>query len=123
MKKITFWFEVIAAIIAVAILQACTSTSIGTTTGGKCQCETPSLDPSSVTDHVGKIVMVTLKTNTPGAKVRWRLTGIVPNNGSTQGQTGTVPVKIEVFGRTMTATAYKPGCADSPPAEGHYRHP
>jgi len=116
MKKITLWFEVIAAIIAVAILQACTTT----TTTGKCQCEQPTLNPSSAHATVDTPVTVRLKTNTPGAKVRYKVTGIPPITGSTTAESGTITFRIQVYGRTLTATAYKPGCADSPPAVGHY---
>jgi hypothetical protein len=116
MKKVTLSFEVLAAMIAVAILQACTAT----TTTGKSPCETPTLNPSSVTDHVGDTITVRLKTDTPGAKVRYKLTGTTTTTGSTLSETGTVTFQIEVFGRTLTATAYKPGWTDSPPAVGHY---
>jgi hypothetical protein len=120
MKKITLWLEVIAAIIAVAILQACTTTTGTTTTTGKCQCEQPTLNPTSAHATVDTPVTVRLKTNTPGAKVRYKVTGIPLITGSTTAESGTVTFKIQVFGRTLTATAYKPGCADSAPAVGHY---
>ena len=117
MKKITLSFEVLAAIIAVAILQACATT----TTTAKCQCAKPTLNPPSASDVAGKLITVRISTTTDGAKLRWTLTGNTPTNGSIPAKTGYVPLRIEVFGRTLTATAYKPGCADSLPAQGIYR--
>jgi hypothetical protein len=116
MKKVTLSFQVLAAMITVAILQACAAT----TTTGKSQCKTPTLNPSGVTDHVGDTITVRLKTDTLGAKVRYMLTGTTTTTGSTSSETGTVTFQIEVFGRTLTATAYKPGWTDSPSKVGHY---
>lgn len=78
------------------------------------------MDPSGVSDHAGNDITVRVKTNTPGAKLRYTLTGITPTNGSIPADHGDVTFHIEVYGRTLTAVAYKLGCTDSPPAVGHY---
>jgi chitobiase/beta-hexosaminidase-like protein len=118
MKKITLSFNVLAAIIAVTILQACVNT-----TGTQCVCAKPTLTPTSGSGHAGSTIGVTIATATKGAYLRYTLDGSKPTGGSSghgtliPAQSGTVP---DVFGRTLKALAYKAGCADSPIAVGYY---
>ena len=113
MKKITFLFNVLAAIIAVTILQACAHTPAT-------QCAKPTLNPPSGT---GQPVTVTIATATVDAYLRYTLDGTDPSSGpSPKGtiipaQSGQVP---DVFGRTLKAIGYKAGMTDSPIASGKY---
>jgi len=117
MKKITHSFDVLAAIIAVTILQACASP-----TGPQCVCATPTLTPPSAT---APVTMVLIKTATTGAYLRYTLDGSTPTGGPSghgtpiAAQSGSIPGPL-VFGRTLKAIAYKEGCADSSTAVGHY---
>jgi chitobiase/beta-hexosaminidase-like protein len=125
MNKMTLSFEIVAAILAVAILQACAGRTPAMdgrsmTTTAKSQCEKPTLNPQNVSAKVGTLITVRIKTATNGAKLRYTLTGSTPSNGSMPGDSGDVTFRIEVFGRTLTATANKPGSADSLPEQGHY---
>jgi hypothetical protein len=112
MKKITLSFDVLAAIIAVTVLQACAST-----TGTQCVCAKPTLTPPGGTDGT-----VTICTTTKGAYLRYTLDGTKPTGGSS-GHGTLIPAQcgsVDVFGRTLKALAYKTGCADSPIAVGYY---
>ena len=118
MKKTTLSFEVLAAIIAVAVLQACTTTT------AKSQCAKPTLDPSSGSGHAGSTIRVTIATATLGAKLRYTTDGSTPTGGHgtlIAAQSGSAPVPC-VFGRTLKlqAIAFKPGLTDSAIAVGYY---
>ena len=122
MKKTTLSFEVLAAIIAVAVLQACATTT--TTTTAKSQCAKPTLDPSSGSGHAGSTIRVTIATATLGAKLRYTTDGSTPTGGHgtlIAAQSGSAPVPC-VFGRTLKlqAIAFKPGLTDSAIAVGYY---
>src|SRR4029077_2207799 len=75
MKTTIFSFAVLAAIIAVTILQACAATT--TTT----QCAKPALTPPGASGNV-RNVTVTIKTATAGAYLRYTLDGSTPTGGS-----------------------------------------
>ena len=121
MKKITPSFEVLAAIIAVTILQACAATT--TTT----QCAKPTLTPPGYSGTARKVT-VTIKTATAGAYLRYTLDGSTPTGGSSgngmeiTASSGTVPVEFGVGpkGTTLKAIAYKEGLADSPVVVRNY---
>ena len=120
MKKITLSFDVLAAIIAVTILQACTSTLTSTLTT---QCATPTLNPVTASGPKGQKVTVTIRTSTTGAYLCYTDDGSTPTDGSSphgtviKAQSAPVPV---VFGRTLKAIAFKSGWSDSPVADGKY---
>jgi len=115
MKKITFLFNVLAAIIAVTILQACAHTPAT-------QCAKPTLNPPSGT---GQPVTVTIATATVDAYLRYTLDGTDPSSGPSPNgtvipaQSGQVPAP-DVFGRTLKAIGCKTGMSDSPIASGKY---
>jgi hypothetical protein len=119
MKKITLSFNVLAAIIAVTILQACASTA------GLTQCAKPTLTPASASGPEGNRITVTIATTTTGAYLRYTNDGSTPTGGSSghgtliAAQSGPVPV---VFGRTLKleAIAFKSGLTDSPIGFGNY---
>ena len=75
MKKITLSFEVLAAIIAVTILQACAGTT--TTT----QCAKPTLTPPGYSGPVHRVT-VTIRTATTGAYLRYTLDRSTPTGGT-----------------------------------------
>ena len=113
MKKITLSFNVLAAIIAVTILQACARTPAT-------QCAMPTLTPPNGN---GQPVAVTIATTTAGAQLRYTTDGTDPSSGPSPNgtiipaQSGQVP---DVFGRTLKAIGYKTGMTDSPIASGKY---
>ena len=117
-EKINLSFAVIAAIIAVTILQGCASTT-GT------QCAKPTLTPSDAT-RATTSVTVRIATKTAGAYLRYTLDGSTPTGGSsgngTQIEAASEKVSFRVGPRekTLKAIAYKPGLADSAIAEGTY---
>jgi Chitobiase/beta-hexosaminidase C-terminal domain len=117
MKKITVSFAVLAAIIAVAILQACAGKSVIT------QCAKPTLTPPNGSGQSPPI-RVTIATATLGAKLRYTTDGSTPTGGPSghgtpiPAQSGVTP---DVYGRTLRAIAFKPGLKDSPIADGDYR--
>jgi Chitobiase/beta-hexosaminidase C-terminal domain len=118
MKKIGLSFNVLAAIIAVTILQGCASTVV------KTQCATPKLDPSDGSGQAGSSIRVTISTATVGAKLRYTTDGSKPTSGYgtlIAAQNGSVPIPC-VFGRTMKlqAIAFKPGWTDSAIGVGYY---
>ena len=116
MKKITLSLEVLAAIIAVTILQACAKTAV-------MQCATPTLTPPSGSGPAGSSITVTIATTTTGAYLCYTDDDTTPTDGSSphgtviKAQSGPVPV---VFGRTLKAIAFKTGLTDSPVAVGRY---
>jgi hypothetical protein len=119
MKKITLSFNVLAAIVAATILQACANTA------GLTQCATPTLTPPSGSGPAGSAITVTIATSTIGAYLCYTRDGTTPTDGSSphgtviKAQHGPVPV---VFGRTLKlqAIAFKPGLTDSPIGVGNY---
>jgi hypothetical protein len=119
MKKITLSFDMLAAIIAVTILQACANTA------GLTQCATPTLTPPSGSGPAGSTITVTIATSTIGAYLCYTRDGTTPTDGSSphgtviKAQSGPVPV---VFGRTLKlqAIAFKPGLTDSAIGVGNY---
>jgi len=119
MKKITLLFDVLAAIIAATILQACANTA------GLTQCATPTLTPQSASGPAGNTTTVTIATSTVGAYLCYTRDGTTPTDGSSphgtviKAQSGPVPV---VFGRTLKlqAIAFKPGLSDSSVVVGEY---
>jgi hypothetical protein len=118
MKKITLSFDVLAAIIAVTILQACANVA------GLTQCATPKLDPPGGSGPAGSSISVRISTATVGAKLRFTTDGSKPT--STHGtliaaESGSAPIPC-VFGRTLKlqAIAFKPGLTDSAIAVGNY---
>jgi hypothetical protein len=119
MKKIILSFDVLAAIIAVTILQACASTAVTPAT----QCATPTLTPPSASGPAGTAVTVTITTTTTGAYLRYTLDGSTPTGGpSGHGKqiTAASGNVVVVFGRTLKAIAYKAGLTDSSIAVGNY---
>jgi hypothetical protein len=118
MKKITVSFAVLAAIIAVTILQGCAGTT-GT------QCAKPTLTPSDAT-HATTSVTVRIATATEGAYLCYTLDRSTPTGGpsgnGTQISAASEKVSFTVGLRekTLKAIAYKPGLADSSIAEGTY---
>jgi Chitobiase/beta-hexosaminidase C-terminal domain len=124
MKKITFSFEVLAAIIAVTILQACAGTP-GTAGVAATQCAKPTLTPPGY-NGTARNVTVTIKTATAGAYLRYTLDGSTPTGGSSGHGTriaaasGKVSFGFDARGRTLKAIAYKAGWVNSLIAVGNY---
>jgi Chitobiase/beta-hexosaminidase C-terminal domain len=118
MKKITVSFAVLAAIIAVTILQGCAGTT-GT------QCAKPTLTPSDAT-HATTSVTVRIATKTAGAYLRYTLDGSTPTGGFSGNGTqiaaasGKVSFTVGLREKTLKAIAYKAGLVDSSIAEGNY---
>jgi hypothetical protein len=118
MKKITVSFAVLAAIIAVTILQGCAATT-GT------QCAKPTLTPCDAS-HSITFVNVTIATATAGAYLRYTLDGSTPTGGPSGNGTqiaatrGEVSFEFGPAGKTLKAIAYKTGLVDSLIAEGNY---
>jgi Chitobiase/beta-hexosaminidase C-terminal domain len=121
MKKIILSFEVLAAIIAMTILQACAAT----TTTATAQCAKPTLTPPGYSG-TARSVTVTIKTATAGAYLRYTLDGSTPTDGSSGHGTriaaasGKVSFGFDARGRTLKAIAYKAGWANSLIAVGNY---
>src|SRR5215831_4394340 len=120
MEKITLSLAAVAAIIAMAIPQACAGTA-GT------QCAKPTLIPSDAS-HAITSVTVRIATATPGAYLRYTLDGSTPTGGSSGNGTQIAAAKGEVTvefglgrkGTMLKAVAYKAGLADSAIAVGNY---
>ena len=119
LKKQLPFFEVLAAIIAVTILQACAATT--TTT----QCAKPTLTPPGYSG-TARNATVTIKTATAGAYLRYTLDGSTPTGGSSGHGTliaaasGKVSFGFDARGKTLKAIAYKAGWANSLIAVGYY---
>ena len=124
MKKITVLFEVLVAIIAVTILQACTGTA-GTAGAAATQCAKPTLTPPGGNFQVHSVT-VTITTATTGAYLRYTLDGSTPTGGPTghgtliKAASGKVGVGTSPVGKTLKAIAYKAGWTDSLVAVGTY---
>lgn len=119
MKKITLSFELLAAIIAIAVLQSCAAT----TTTAKSQCKKPTLHPPGASGQAHTPITVMIRTETVGAYLRWTDDGSPPVGGFPghgkliKASSGPAPT---VFGRTLKALAFKIGMDDSPIAAGVY---
>jgi hypothetical protein len=114
MKKISLSFQVIAAIIAVTILQVCAGTATAAT------CATPTLHPATKTG--ASTVLVTIATTTTGAYLVYTLNdsevGILIRRQSAQ-----VTITVPKGGTTvLSAIAIKSGWRDSAAAVGTYRN-
>ena len=112
MKKITLSFQLMAAIIAVTILQVCA----GTAAAG--QCAKPTLTPPS--SGSGSPVSVALYTATSGAYLVYRLNdsevGVLIRRSS-----ATVTITVPIHGTTkLSVVAIKSGYTDSAEATGNY---
>ena len=120
MNKITLSFNVLAAIIAATILQACESTAVTPLT----QCAKPTLTPPNGNGQAGPPIRVTIATATTGAHLRYTLDSTTPSGSSGSNET-LIPaqsgVVTDVFGRTLTAIAFKPGLTDSSIVVGKYQ--
>ena len=115
-KKQLPYFEVLAAIIAVMILQACAATT--TTT----QCAKPTLTPPGYSGPL-RSVTVTIKTATTGAYLRYTLDGSTPTSSHgtlIPAASGTASFHIWPPGKTLKAIAYKAGWTTSLIAVGNY---
>jgi len=118
MKTTIFSFEVLAAIIAVTILQACAATTMTTTT----QCAKPTLTPPGVSGNV-RNVTVTIRTATAGAYLRYTLDGSTPTSSHgtlIPAVSGKASFSFDARGRTLKAIAYKAGWTTSLIAVGNY---
>ena len=115
MKKIPLSFEVLPAIIAVAILQACAATTT--------QCAKPTLLPRGLSGPV-HCVTVTIKTATTGAYLRYTVDGSTPTGGpsghGTKIAAASGKVTLSIGHKTLKAIAYKAGWLDSLVAVGTY---
>jgi hypothetical protein len=124
MKKVTLSVEILVALIAVTILQACAGTA-GMTGAAATQCAKPTLSPPSSNAPV-HIVTVTITTTTTGAYLRYTLDGSTPTGGPTghgtliKAASGKVAVGTSPVGKTLKAIAYKAGWTDSLIAAGTY---
>ena len=113
MKKIALSFNVLAAIIAVTILQACAKTAIE-------QCATPTLTPPSKSGPSNAPITVMVATTTKGANLRWTDNNSTPTpsyGNLIKAESGPAPT---VFGRTLRAIAFEPGFSPSSVAVGEY---
>ena len=113
MKKVTLSFNVLAAIIAVTILQACAKTAIE-------QCATPTLTPPSKSGPRDAPISVMVATTTKGANLRWTDDGSPPTSSHgnlIKAESGPAPT---VFGRTLRAMAFEAGFSPSSVVVGEY---
>ena|ERR1043166_7899804 len=113
MNRITFSYEILVAIIAAAILQACQTTPLT-------QCAMPTLDPPGGSGPEGGRITVVITTKTVGASLSWTDDNTQPSQSHghiIQASSGPAPT---VFGRTLRAIAFKMGLSDSPTAVGIY---
>ena len=116
MKTTTFSFAVLAAIIAVTILQACATTTATT------QCAKPTLTPAGYSGPL-RSVTVTIKTATTGAYLRYTLDGSTPTSSHgtlIPAASGKISFGFDARGRTLKAIAYKAGLVNSLIAVGNY---
>jgi hypothetical protein len=113
MKKITLSFQLMAAIIAVTILQVCAGTAAAGT------CAQPTLNP--LTKSGFSTVSVYIETATSGASLVYTLSGSGAVGGIIRNRTGTVTITVPTGGRTvLSVVAIKSGYYDSPTATGTY---
>jgi hypothetical protein len=111
----------LAAIVAMAILQAC----VGTARTAGTQCAKPTLTPSDAR-HATTSVTVTIKTATAGANLRYTLDGSTPTGGSSgngteiEAASGKVSIPLGPKEKTLKAIAYKAGLDDSSVAAATY---
>ena len=116
-KKQLPYFEVLTAILAVMILQACAVTT--TTT----QCAKPTLTPPGVSGPVHSVT-VRITTATTGAYLRYTLDRITPTGGpsghGTKIAAASGNVTFSIGHKTLKAIAYKAGWTDSLVAVGDY---
>jgi Chitobiase/beta-hexosaminidase C-terminal domain len=116
MKTTTFSFALLAAIIAVTILQPCAATT--TTT----QCAKPTLTPAGYSGPLHSVT-VTIKTATAGAYLRYTLDGSTPTSSHgtlIPAASGKASFNIWPPGKTLKAIAYKAGWVNSLIAVGNY---
>ena len=117
MKTTVSSFEVLAAMIAVTILQACATAT--TTT----QCAKPTLSPPGVSGPVHSVT-VTIKTATTGAYLRYTLDRSAPTGGpsghGTKIAAASGKVTFPIGHKTLKAIAYKAGWTTSLIAVGEY---
>jgi len=112
MKKITLSFQLMAAIIAVTILQVCAGTAAAGT------CAQPTLTPAAGS---GSRVSVYIETATAGASLVYTLSGSGAIGGIIRNRTGTVSVTVPIHGTTaLSVVAIKSGWIDSPAKTGTY---
>ena len=114
MKKTTLSFNVLAAIIAVTILQACAKTA------GLTQCATPTLEPPHKSGPRDAPITVIVTTTTKGANLRWTDNNSTPTpsyGNLIKAESGPAPT---VFGRTLRAMAFKTGLSNSDIVTGTY---
>ena len=99
MEKVTLSFAAVAAIIAMAIPQACVRTrgTAGT------QCAKPTLTPSDATNAI-TFVTVRIATVTPGAYLRYTLDGSTPTGGSSGNGTEIAAARGGSHGRVRGRT-------------------
>ena len=117
MKTTVSSFEVLAAMIAVTILQACATTT--TTT----QCAKPTLRPPGVSGPVHSVT-VTIATATTGAYLCYTLDRSTPTGGpsghGTKILASSGKVTFPIGHKTLKAIAYKAGWTTSLIAVGEY---
>jgi hypothetical protein len=113
MNRITFSYEILVAIIAAAILQACQTTPLT-------QCAMPTLDPSSGSGPAGQQIRVTIKTSTIGAYLSWTDDNTPPSQSHGHIIQASSGDALTVYGRTLRAIAFKAGLGNSPEAVGIY---
>ena len=102
----------IYAILAVMILSACAKMDT--------QCATPTLTPPSGSGPAGQDVRVKIETTTQGAYLSWTDDGTPPTPTGPHIIKAQSGYAITVFGRTLTAIAFKTGLTDSPVVRGVY---
>ena len=119
MKKVTLSVEILVALIAVTILQACAGTAGAAAT----QCAKPTLNPPGVSGPV-HTVTVKIKTATTGAYLRYTLDRTTPTGGPSGHGTliaaSSGQVTFPIGHKTLKAIAYKAGWTTSLIAEGDY---
>jgi hypothetical protein len=117
MKTTVSLFEVLAAMIAVTILQACATTA--TTT----QCAKPTLRPPGVSGPVHSVT-VTITTATTGAYLCYTLDRSTPTGGpsghGTKILASSGQVTFPIGHKALKAIAYKAGSTTSLIAVGEY---
>src|SRR5262245_36500651 len=113
MNRMAFSFEILVAIIAAAILQACPSLPLT-------QCEKPTLDPAGGSGPAGQQISVKIKTTTIGASLSWTDDNTPPSQSHGHIIQASSGDALTVYGRTLRAIAFKTGFGNSPEAVGVY---